>query len=163
MGCIGFTTPKKRLVQFTQQSSYNVHLHCHYLSPKTPKCIHEAEQFLSNIYISKGAYCSPNQAPASQSRGEEMQNGRQFKRRPLTSTPTPTTHQKTQLEDKECQQHASHNDATTWPGRPKSHVLMWLIEWYWVNTVLPRYFSNKGTPLVKGKSQSNLNKFFYLL
>lgn len=34
VGYIRFTTPKKRLVQFTQQSSSKVNLRCRYLSPK---------------------------------------------------------------------------------------------------------------------------------
>lgn len=48
-------------------------LPCRYLSHKTPEVIHEDDQFLSNIYIWKGAYWGPNQAPFSQPRGDEMQ------------------------------------------------------------------------------------------
>lgn len=107
-----FTTPNKRRVQFTQQSSSKVNLHCHYLSPKHP-----------NVYMMNNSYLLftfQKEPIAVQIKLQlHSQGGKKckmvgslreaFNIYPPCPTP-PTTHQKTQLEDKGCQQHASHNE-----------------------------------------------------
>lgn len=134
------------------------------LVPKTPLNVYMR---MINSYLiftsEKGANCIPNQAPVSQLKGGmKCKKVGSLKRRCLTYIP-PTTHQKTWLEDKGCQQHASQNEMLP-HDQEDSHVCF--EKGPCVNQVngasehspVSCYFSNKGTPLVK--SQSNLNKFF---